>query len=59
MTRRLVAAALLAGSLGVVASTAVAYASPGNEVCLGGDSAHSPGRSVYYCLQIRDGKIGH
>ena len=49
MTRRLAAAALMAGSLGFLAVPAVASHHDGR-VCIGGDS-HGSGRMVGYCVE--------
>lgn len=48
MTRRLVAAALIAG-LGLMASPALA-AHDGDLICVGGDDRNNPGRMIGYCV---------
>ncbi|HEX8002471.1 MAG TPA: hypothetical protein VF519_07230 [Mycobacteriales bacterium] len=53
MTRRLVAAAVLAGSFGVLA--APAFASHGDaQVCLGGQDRNNTGRVIGYCIDIEN-----
>lgn len=51
MTRRLVAAAVLAGSVALVASPAVANHNDA-EFCVGGDSRQQTGRMIGYCFKI-------
>ncbi len=50
MTRRLVATALVAASLGAITLTTVAHAEPDGSVCVGSDDSRTPGRGYYVCL---------
>lgn len=49
MTRRLVAAALLAGTVGFVAAPAMASHEE-VRVCIGGDDRNNPGRMIGLCI---------
>lgn len=51
MTRRLLAAALLASTLGGLAVATTAHAAKdGNIICIGGDDSQHPGRMIGYCI---------
>ena len=52
MTRRLVAAALIAGSFGLV-SPALAQHNDA-EFCLGSDDRQNAGRMIGYCIRLDD-----
>jgi hypothetical protein len=50
MTRRLVAATVLAGSVALMAAPAFAYHHDAR-ACIGGDDRNTPGRMVGFCLE--------